>query len=555
MQRGFSGLFALIGVLLAALGLGACGGSSSSSSGSPAAGRNGGEATLVMGTAPDFLDPQLAYTTQGAGPDWITYTPLLTYRHASGAQGGQLIPGLATGLPQISKDGLTYTFTLRKGLKYSNGQPVKASDFEYSVRRAIKVNWGGKSFFTNYIAGASAVDSGKANTISGITADDATGKITIKLTKAYGAFSNVLAFPAAGLVPTGTKFTNLSNNPPPGVGPYMITAVQPNRTFTMVKNPTFASFKIPDIPEGHLQKLTVNINSNTQSEAQQVLNNQADVFDPGDTLPPALLPQIRSQAKDRFTPVTIPSTFYFFMNTRLKPFNNLQVRQAVNYALDKRAMSRLASGFLKPSCNFLPEGIIGHSSSCPYGDPNAAPDLNKAKQLVKQSGLAGTAITVWGEQRSPRKEYVNYYTDVLNQLGFKATPKIIADSTFFPTIGNEKTKAQTGFADWIQDFPNPSDFYLLLDGTAIQPTNNQNFSQVNDPKIQSQLATLNKVPTAQLDSVNGDWQKLDQYVTNQAYEAVYGSEQVPKFQSNRMNFDAATIHPLYLDDWVTLSLK
>jgi peptide/nickel transport system substrate-binding protein len=558
MQKGPGGLSAVCVVLAVALGISACGGSSgssSSSSGSPAQGRNGGEATVLMGTAPDFLDPGLAYTTQGAAADWITYTPLLTYRHAAGKQGGEIIPGLATALPTISKDGKTYTFQLRKGLTYSNGQSVKASDLEYSIRRSIKVNWGGKSFFTNYIVGAAAVDSGKAQKISGITADDATGKITIKLLKAYGAFSNVIAFPAAGLVPTGTKFTNLSNNPPPGVGPYMITAVQPNRTFTMVKNPKWASFNVAGVPEGHLQKITVTINSNTQAEAQQVLNNQADVFDPGDTLPPALLGQIRSTAQNRFAAVTIPSTFYFFMNTRMKPFNNIKVRQAVNYALDKRAMARLASGFLKPACNFLPEGIVGHPTSCPYGDPNAAPDLNKAKQLVQQSGLAGTAITVWGEMRSPRKEYVDYYTDVLNKIGFKATPKIISDSTFFPTIGNEKTKAQTGFADWIQDFPNPSDFYLLLDGTAIQPTNNQNFSYVNDPKIQAQLAKLNTIPTSQLDSVASQWQKLDEYVTSQAYEAVYGSEQVPKFQSNRMNFQASTIHPLYLDDWLNLSLK
>ena len=98
------------------------------------------------------------------------------------------------------------------------------------------------------------------------------------------------------------------------------------------------------------------------------------------------------------------------------------------------------------------------------------------------------------DARTPRKQYIDYYTDALNKIGFKATEKIISDTTYFPTIGNEKTDPQTGFADWIQDFPNPSDFYLLLDANSIQPTNNQNFGKVNDPKIQSELEALNKVP-------------------------------------------------------------
>ncbi len=194
-------------------------GSASSSSG----GRAGGTATVLMGTAPDYLDPQLTYTSQGFEPTWITYTGLLTYQHANGAAGGVLIPGLATALPTISADGKTYTLTLRSGLTYSDGRPVRASDFPYTIQRAIKLNWGGKSFFTNYIGGASAYDTGKASSISGITADDATGRITIRLTQAYGAFPNVLGFPAAGLVPSGTPMKNLTTSPPPGVGPYMIT--------------------------------------------------------------------------------------------------------------------------------------------------------------------------------------------------------------------------------------------------------------------------------------------------------------------------------------------
>lgn len=561
-------LLALSATAVFALGLAACGGSdnnsggsASSSGGSPASGgsssgvKEGGEITVLMGTAPDFLDPSEAYTTQAAEAHWITYTGLLTYKHEAGAAGGELIPGLATDLPKISADGKTYTLTLRKGLTYSDGKPAKASDFAYTVERMLKLNWGGKSFVTSYVTGAADFDRRKAKTISGIKTDDATGKITIKLDKPYGAFANVLAFPSLGLLATGTPMKSLTNTPPAGIGPYMFGDVVPNRSFVLKKNPAFAGFNIPDIPLGHLDTINVKISSNTQSEAQQVLSGAADVFDAGDTIPPALLPQITAKASDRFEKQTIPSTFYMFLNVTIPPFNSEKAREAVNVGVDRRAFQRLSSGFLQPGCFFLPEGITGHpTSDCPFGS-TGAPDIAKAQQLLKESGQMGAKVTVWGEKREPRREYIDYYTSALNKIGFKATEKIINDEVYFATIGNEKTNPQTGFADWIQDFPNPSDFYLLLNAEAIQPTNNENFSKVNDPHIQSELAVLDKTPATELASVADRWTALDEYAAKKAYVFTYGSEQVPQFFGPKINKDAAIFHRTYFNDWSSLALK
>jgi peptide/nickel transport system substrate-binding protein len=508
-----------------------------------------------MGTAPDFIDPALGYTTQSAEADWIVYTPLLTYAHATGEAGTKLIPGVAESLPTISADGKTYTFKLRKGLVYSNGAAVKAGDFAYTIERAIKLNWGGKSFFTENIVGAEAFDKGSAKHISGIKTDEATGQIKIELPAPYGAFVNVVAFPAAGLVPSGTAMTNLSNNPPPGVGPYLITKVVPNQSFSVVKNPNWSKDAIPGIPAGHVN-IDAKIVSNTQAEAQQVLNNSADVFDWADTLPASLLAQINSQASDRYSKQPTVSTWYFFMNTKTKPFNNQKAREAVTYALDRRALSRLDSGFQTPACFFLPAGMVGHpKGACPYGDPSAPPNLTKAKQLIQEAGLAGAPVTVWGQMRAPRREYVDYFASVLNSIGLKATEKILADATYFPTIGNLKVNPQAGFADWNQDFPNPSDFYLLLNAKAIQQTNNQNFSQVNDPHIQSELAVLNKVPATKVTSVTKRWEELDEYTAKKAYVAVFGYEAKPKFFSNRLNFGAGIFQLVYGNDWTSFQLK
>jgi peptide/nickel transport system substrate-binding protein len=546
-----------------AVALSACGSSSGNSSsaapsktatGSPAT-KDGGKVTVLMGTAPDFLDPQEGYTTQSAEATWISYLGLYTYAHKSGQPGGKVIPGLAKDFPTVSSDGKTYSLTLRPGLTYSDGAAVKASDFTYTIERALKLNWGGKSFFTGYIKGAEAYDTGAAHTVSGIKTDDSTGKITITLTKPYGAFLNLLAFPSAGLVPTGTKMSNLSNDPPPGVGPYEIKNVVPNRSFDVVRNPKWTDGTVPGVAAGHVD-VTVKIASNTQTEAEQVLNNSADIFDWADQIPPSLVSQVKSQAADRYKQQNTISTFYFFLNTQAKPFNNQLAREAVNYALDRGALNRLNGGNFTQTCWFLPEGLIGHPTTpCPYGDPNGAPDLAKAKQLVQQSGMAGQPVTVWSETRSPRKEFVAYYTDLLNQIGFKAKSKIISDAQYFATIGNLKTEPQTGFADWNQDFPNPSDFYLLLDANSIQQTNNENFSQINDPHVQSELKALNAVPADKLDTVAARWQKLDEYVAQKAYVASFGQEKQPMFFSNRINFPGAIFSPLYGTDFSSISLK
>jgi peptide/nickel transport system substrate-binding protein len=198
----------------------------------------------------------------------------------------------------------------------------------------------------------------------------------------------------------------------------------------------------------------------------------------------------------------------------------------------------------------------GHpSSSCPYGDPNSAPNVAKAKELVRQSGLAGSSVTVWGGSRAPHKEFVDYYASVLNAIGLKATPKIVADAQYYSTIGNVSNKVQTGWLSFSQDFPNPIDFYQLLDAKSLLPQENHNFSQVDDPHIQSELAALAPVPSSKLDSVVGRWQALDEYTAQKAYLAVFGYDEVPKFLSDRINFDAAVFHPVYGNDWSSLQLK
>ncbi len=527
----------------------------------------GGTLQVSMGSPPESLDPQLGYSSESEEADWLVYTPLLTYAHKSGLAGDTVIPGLATALPTVSDGGLTYTATLRKGLKYSNGVAVKASDFPYTIERDLKVGWSGDSWYTTTIVGAAAYQAGKAKTISGISADDATGQITIHLISPYGAFQNILAFPSAGLVPSGTPMTALSANPPPGVGAYMITKVVPNVSFTLQKNPLFAGFHIPGIPVGYVNAVQVTIQTNADTEAQDVLNNTSDEFDWGDVLPPAYVAQVESQAKDRYTPETLAATDFFWLNDRRAPFNNILAREAANLAISRVALQRLASGQITPACYYLPPSIPGAASGpCPIGAPSgngsfsaaslgSPADIALATKLVTKAGLAGTPVTVWTEARQPFQAFVTYLNSQLNAIGFKSSIKVLSNGIYDPTIGSAKVNPQAGWSEWSQDFPNPGDFYFVFDARSILPENNGNLDLVDDPHIQSTIIRLDKVPSSDLPSVDPQWSALEKYVAGKDYQINFGYEVSPFFLSDRVDFKTAVFQPVFGDDWSTFELK
>jgi peptide/nickel transport system substrate-binding protein len=515
----------------------------------------GGSATVEMSTPPDYLDPQLAFTSEAAEADWIAYTPLLTYRHKEAPAGTELTPGLAQRLPHISPNGKRYVFTLRRGLVYSNGVPVTARDFEYTIRRAIRLGWGGRHFITDHVVGAREYEDRTAKEISGIEADDTTGRIEILLRHPFGAFGNVLALPATGLVPSGTPMRDLSRNPPPGVGAYRITDVVPNRSWTMVKNPGFEQLDIPDVPAGSLERIKVRINPNRLAAADEVISNRADGYDPATPLAPIALLRARAVAGDRLEPVRIPATYYFFLNTTTPPFSSELARRAVVTALDRPGLTQLANGSLEPACYLIPDGVPGHpSSSCPYGDADAEGDLQAARELVIQSGTARAAVTVWGENSAPQRAYVRHYVNMLRRLGYRADARLVEPPHYYAKVGSPRVNPQTGVGSWFNDFPNPADFYEVV-SSSTNPGRSANLGRVDDLFIRQQLAELNLVPAQDLASAAGQWRDLEEYTAKKAYLAVFGTQQVPKLMSERMNFGSAVVHPLFLSDWSTWSLR
>jgi peptide/nickel transport system substrate-binding protein len=546
MTRSRNALGAIAVLALTAVVFAGCGDSGASG------GKAGGSIAIAQTSQPDSLDPALAYTSNSWEPLWLVYTPPLTYRHAEGEAGTELIPGVADALPEISADGKTYTFTVRKGLKYSDGMPVKASDFEHTVKRVLALESGGSYLFEGVAGATDFVEGGDPDAdIAGIEADDASGEVTIRLTAPDGTFNNVLATNFAGMVPSKTPVANQTKSPPPGVGPYAITESVPNRQFVLEK---VKGFDIPDVPKGKVDTITTRIVKSPSRQAQDVIDGRLDYMQ--DPPPTDLAAEIKAQHSDRYEEWPTVSTYYFFLNQRIPPFEDEQVREAVNTAIDSTAIARLFGGRLKPTCNLLPEGIPGHVEldPCPFGDPAGPGDETKAKQLVADAGAEGEQVTVYANNDSNRPEIGEYYTALLNRIGLDAELKVVDGAIYFNTIGNEKTKAQTGLANWYPDFLHPGSFLAQIDGTAIQPTNNTNYGYVDDPEIDAEIAALSKEPDAR--AVADRWAALDRGAIERSYIAPYGSEELTTFMSDRMDFEnCSLVHPLYGNDYTSFCLK
>jgi len=542
----------LLVALLASLTVAACG---SDDEGGGGAASKGGEITIAQTSQPDYLDPALSYTVNGWEPMWLVYTPPVAYKHAEGEEGTQLQPGVAEAMPEISEDGRAYSFTIRKGIEYSDGTPVKASDWEHTIKRVLNLESGGAPFFEIIEGAEEYVKAGKAEgDISGIETDDRTGEVTVRLKEPDGTFLNVMAMNFSGIVPGDTPFRNMTKTPPPGVGPYEITESVPNRQFVMEQVP---GFNLPGIPKGNVRKITTRIVKSAQRQAQDVIRGNLDYMQ--DPPPADIKPEVKERYSDRYEEHTTVSTYYFWMNERVPPFDDPKVRQAVNYGIDKPALARLFAGELQPGCSFLPPGLPGYDESlesdCPWGDPTQPPDLERARALIREAGVEGDQVTVYGNTDDPSDKVTEAYAAMLTEMGFKAEPKILDGGVYFQTIGNQKERAQTGFANWFQDFPHPKNFMFLVDGATIQPTNNQNFGNVDDPEITKGIAELTAEPEL-TDDVVGRWEELNRQTVEEAHVAPYGYRKLATFLSERMDIENCSLfHPVYYNDYSSFCLK
>jgi peptide/nickel transport system substrate-binding protein len=481
----------------------------------------GGTLKLVAHAAAGSLDPQVNYTLQYWQLYQSMYDGLLSFKKVGGQESFTVVPDLAAAMPKVTDGGKTYTFTLRKGITFSNGKSLTTDDVVASFQRVFKVSSPTAGTFYNGIVGADACLKKPASCTleGGVTGDAKANTVTVNLTAPDPEFPYKLAVPHASVVPKDSPAKDSGTKPLPTTGPYMAASYDPNRALKLVRNPHFKEWSREGQPQGYPDVIDYTFGQTVESMVTAVENGQADwMYDP----PPAdRLNEIGTKYASQAHVNPLTAFWYATLNVNMAPFNNKLARQAINWAVDRSAVVRLYGGtnLASPACTILPPGFPGHVDSCDYtkggGTAWKAADLAKAKELVKKSGTAGQEVGIVVQDDDVNKSIGQYLQSLLTQLGYKATLKPLSGNIQFTYIQNTKNKVQLALTSWYQDYPAASDFLnVLLSCASFHPGSDSsiNIAGFCDKGIDAKMQTALKTGQTDQKSADLQWGAIDQEI-------------------------------------------
>ncbi|MCL6452778.1 MAG: ABC transporter substrate-binding protein [Alicyclobacillus sp.] len=469
------------------------GGSGSNSAGS---GSSSGSTSQVIqiDENQDFahLDPALAYDTG----DWeivpqVMYNQLITYA----PQSTKLVGDLATSWT-VSPDGKTYTFKLRKGVTFWNGDPVTAQNFIDEFQRILtkSLNSPAVGFIDPAIVGADAYYNGKAKTISGITAPDPyTLKIQLTTPEAY--FLDVLAMPFFS--PVDMSYINKIGNKAfdhsaMGTGPFELASYTQGKELILKKNPHFYN---PEYPK--LDEIDIYINSNEEASALKFKQGTSAFISWNQNIDSADFVSMMNdpQYKNDFYKQPLVAVYYLALDMKpTSPIQNKLVRQAINMAIDKKKLVQLQNGRAEVANQILPPAMPGYNQNLP-ANVNYPYDPQKAKELLKQAGYPnGFTVDMLITSDSTTAKLAQSIQNDLAQIGITVNLKPENSASYLQDAMDHKYPIT--YTAWFQDFPDPYDFLSVLLSTD-QIASGNNMAAYSNPTVDKELAAAAVMPNGQ----------------------------------------------------------
>ncbi len=426
----------------------------------------------------DFVDPQLAYRTDDWSMLYTTSMQLVAYPEKTGAAGSQLYPEAATAFPTVSKDGKTYTFHIRSGLKFSDGSAVTAASFQRSFERILSPKMGSplgvNLGLQGMIVGGDAFLNGKAQTISGVTAKGNT--LTVKLTKPNATFVSIMSMQWFTAVKANMPYSSSGLNVYPAAGPYYIASRDPGRNTVLKRNPYYKGDR-PANPD----QIVFTPNVDPDQSLLQVKAGQSDLDIIG--VPPtaaADLGKTYGVNKSHFFVGATSCVDYMGMNTVRAPFDNVAVRKAVNWAIDRPAQVRLLGKYAgKRTDQILVPGVPGYKPFNVYALKGA--DVAKAKQIggaAIESAPTLNVVHTTSPYSTNRAQVAEYN---LKQAGFKINDVPTPATNYYQVIQTKGTTYNfVTNGGWCADYFDPYDYLnVLFDGRSVQAANNNNYTYFN----------------------------------------------------------------------------
>ena len=470
-------------------------------------GHRGGR-LIVLSEELGSIDPAIVSTTSSSYARNMVYDGLIGFRRVGGSEGSQRVPNLAVATPRPRDGGSTYTFRLRPGVRYSNGRLVRPEDFRRALERVFELGGVLVSVpgFLAVVGAERCVKGRRCDLSRGIlTKGDS---ITFHLSRPTPFF--LLDVSYLYPIPPGTPRRDVGTKPVPGTGPYMIESYVPGRQLTLTRNPRFRVLSEAARPDGHADEIVFRIGLSEERGLSAITRGRADVFL---FVPPDRVSELKARYARQLHQVPDLATTFLFLNTKRPPFNDIRVRRALNYAIDRRRVVELHGGSAQVTCQVISPTLPGYVRYCPYTlDPRpsgewTAPDLAKAEQLIAASGTAGEKITVWTFPFfAPEGRYI---VSLLGGLGYRAQ-EVKDIATYFATINDPKTQAQSGLAGW---FGGDLGFDRLITLTCdFSPSWTKFCDREIDRQLQSSLNLLAADPGAAARM----WARIDRQLVDQA---------------------------------------
>jgi peptide/nickel transport system substrate-binding protein len=545
------GMLRRLGLLLAVLAMvtAGCAGDDDGGGGGESAGEpvKGGTLRIVNEEDVDFWDTGSAYTVTAWAFARLHVRTLYSFDSSKSAEeANEPVPDIAAGPPTVSDDRLTYTFKLRPNVRYAPpvNRAVKAEDFIYAVERQFDKKYPSPNPYNSVFKGAEEFADGKADSISGLKAvDDNTLEIT--LAQPASDFLSIMATNFYAPVPEEyaskykpqTDYSKVYR----GAGPYYLQQWTQDKSATFVRNPNWDQASDP-LRKAYVDKVEVRLGVDPNAAQQQIESGDADLS--VDNEPPQV--DLQRLANDptlskQFIAPADGCIRYLTLQTDSGPTAKLQVRQAINYAVDKDAVVRAVGGRIAadPATTILTPPLLGYQKYDLYPTPNNRGDTAKAKELLTKAGYPnGVTLTYVSDTSGQGPRILTSVQESLSRAGIKIKVKALNYPAIYTDnlqLTSKKDEHQIGQAAWCPDYPGNgarSFMGVLLDGRKIVPQGNNNYGDYNSPKTNQLIDQA--LAATDTDAAGAAWTAADKQAMTDAAWVPLTYDKRGKFWSSRV---------------------
>jgi peptide/nickel transport system substrate-binding protein len=514
----------------------------------------GGTLTIVSTGHFRSIDPAIQTEALPFQFARLSYDALVAIEAAPGPDGLRLVPDLAIALPAPTEGGTLYTFQLRSGIRYSDGRPLRASDFRRSMERMFEVGSPGAGAFLS-IVGADRCRKGALCDLSrGVRADDPGGTVSFRLRTPDPDFLFKLTEQAfAAPVPPGTPPHEVEASAVPGTGPYRIVRAN-QQEVRFERNPFFHEWSHAAQPDGNPNVIVWRFVLSPQLAIAQVEQGRADwMFG---LLPAAAVHRLQVERPAQLH--TNPTLAIDAVNMHPKPpFDDVRVRRALSYAIDKRVIVQLYGGpaVATPYCQTVLPGLLGFQRYCPYTlHPHrdgrwTAPNLPLARRLVAASGTRGERVVVWGSSDFPYipRGVPAYIASVLRSLGYRASVHLVPFGDWNDSL-SERMQVGAGL-DWVPNYPAPSAYLPDFFGChGFYGHGDYDPGHACDPALDRQMRQADALQLVDPRRAAALWRRIDRELVDRAWWATTVEQHPLELVSKRLrNFEGSPIGDFIAD--------